>query len=333
MKIFYCPLNEPGSEQLGPAAAFECGFESSTIFDYRALGRTGGSPATIGQKFLNMVLSIRPDVIHLQVQESGQIPPASIAEVKKRLPNTIITHWTGDVRASVGHYLADVCKVTDLTLIASTGQIQLFKNAGAKRVRYWQVGIDAQLDIPKAEIVQKWSRDHGIEKVVFLANHYGNRFPASRDRLALVKAMRKEFGNDFGVYGASWPSELKARRVGYRQQGIVSAGATVTLAMNHFHGVDRWYSDRTALAIATGTCHVTHHVPGIEKEYVPDKEILIFQTVNQAVNIVANLLDNPELADRIGKAGQARALKEHTWDHRIEEYKRMISNLHGSVRC
>lgn len=327
MKLLYAPLNEPGSEQIGPEKAFRRAFDSVTIFDYRALGRAGDSAETIGTKFVNMASSVKPDVIHLQVQDSGQIPPDSITEVKRRIPHVFVSHWTGDVRSAVSPYLSNICKTTDLTLIASTGQIGLFKRAGAPEVRYWQVGIDPEIDIPSEDKVEEWRKNHGIEKIVFLANHYGNRFPASRDRLSLAKAMRAEFGDDFGLYGASWPKELKARRVAYRKQGIVSAGAMVTLAMNHFHGISGWYSDRTALAIAAGSCHLTHAVPGIEKEYEPEKEIMIFQTVNEAIRLASDLLTVPELARRIGKAGQERALKEHTWDHRIQEYKRVVESL------
>lgn len=329
MRLVYAPLNEPGSEQLGPEAAFRraLGFDNVRLFDYRARARSGATSGQIGGELVESCVRHKANVVHLQVQDSGQIPASSINEIRKKIPGVIITQWNGDVRQKISPYQSSVGRACDLTLISSTGQIDLYRSSGASRVKYWQVGIDPDMDVPSQSIVETWHRNHTIEKIVFLANNYGEWFPNSNDRRDLVYALRESFGSQFGLYGNSWPKELRARFVAYRNQGIVSAGALVTIGMNHFRGLDRYYSDRTALAIASGSCHLLDYVPGIEEEYIPGQEIDTFKTIPEAIDKIRGLMETPGRAKAIGKAGQRRALKDHTWDCRIKQYIEYVGEI------
>lgn len=327
MRLLYAPLNEPGSEQIGLERAFQKAFKDVLIFDYRALGRGGFSHQRITEEFVFKAMVFRPDVIHLQVQDSGQILPHAIEAIRRQVPGVKVTHWNGDVRTDVSVYQRAICRACDLTLIPSVGQIPLFEATGSRRVHYWQVGIDPELDVPTPGAIEAWRRNHGVEKIVFLANHYAGRFPGSAHRWKLAEAMKDAFRDDFGIYGTNWPPEWKPRQVRYREQGLVSGGAMVTLGMNHFRGIERYYSDRTALAIASGSCHLLDHVPGIEEEYTPGEQLVTFQTIEEAVEKAQKLIADPGGTTVIGVEGKARALEAHTWDHRVQQYRGYLEEL------
>lgn len=308
-------------------SAFERGTDELLVFDYLEMQRQGEDVEPINAKFLQAVEDLKPDFIHLQLQETNVFRGETLRKARSLVPGVVITQWNGDVRVRLSAYHREVAPAIDLTLIASTGQFSMFEEAGARRVAYWQVGFDPERNIPTQEQIDRWRAERGIENVVFLANHYGRSFPGSSDRYNLGVAMRGAFGDRFGLYGSGWPIGLNPRSCPLQDQGVVMGGAVVSLGMNHFRGLPRYYSDRTAFAIAAGTCHLTDYVPGIEAEYEIGKEIEVFKTIEGAVKKTRALLDDPERAKAIGLAGQRRALAEHTWDHRVQQYLTMIREL------
>jgi len=58
-----------------------------------------------------------------------------------------------------------------------------------------------------------------------------------------------------------------------------------------------------------------------------DKEVVTYRTVDEAVEKVNYLLEHPAEAEQIAKAGQARALKDHTIMNRCLQIDEVIQKL------
>lgn len=71
-------------------------------------------------------------------------------------------------------------------------------------------------------------------------------------------------------------------------------------------------------ATGMGACLVTEMSDDLGQLFQPGAEVLTYSSVDQCVAILRGLLDDPTLALRIGKAGQARTLRDHTYTARVD---------------
>ncbi|MFQ5508916.1 MAG: glycosyltransferase [Leptospirillia bacterium] len=67
----------------------------------------------------------------------------------------------------------------------------------------------------------------------------------------------------------------------------------------------------------SGGLYLTQHNPELSLVYRVGEEIMTYRTPDELAERITHLLNHPDEADRIRKAGHARALAEHTWEHRM----------------
>ena len=72
-------------------------------------------------------------------------------------------------------------------------------------------------------------------------------------------------------------------------------------------------------ATGVGTCLLTDTGRNISDLFEEDKEVVTYRTIDEAVEKVNYLLDHPDEAEKIAKAGQARTLKDHTIMNRCQQ--------------
>jgi len=77
-------------------------------------------------------------------------------------------------------------------------------------------------------------------------------------------------------------------------------------------------------ATGAGTCLVTDTGYNMLDLYEPDKEVITYSSIDEAVEKVTYLLDHPDEAEQIAKAGQVRTLKDHTIMNRCQQIDEVI---------
>jgi glycosyltransferase involved in cell wall biosynthesis len=270
---------------------------------------------TMNTWVLSQCLTFKPDWVWFQVQDTSMIGSWVIRELRRRLPGCVVSHWMGDARENVCDYLTEICRDTHLTLISSVGQIPMFQQAGASKVEYLQVGLDlpehADFSAPPSPVTFQ------VPDVVFCAKHAGYQFPGTRDRIEGIQAlMQSEI--DVGIVGTGWTSGFPVVGSCHRNdQTNVYRHAKVALSINHLNTIERYYSDRQIIAMASGTPVVCKYVPGLEREFTHGVHCLWYDHPDELVGHVKSLLSDPDLRARIGQAGRAEILKSHTWRSRF----------------
>lgn len=343
-RCLVAPLNY-SHRQRGQVEAFETMFGRDNVreFDWMALHRQGENP---NDRLVTSALEFKPDWIWLQVQSGSPITEAAIQKIRAALPHCLITHWMGDCRLSVSAELAAICRATHATLISSVGQIPLYGcETMAPRVEYVQIGLDPE-DLPDAP---DWTPPFAVPEVVFAGGYYDHVKDFARGtaaRLAAVDALARA-GIDVGVVGTGWPKHI--RTVGQchvKQSAAVYRRAKVVLAINHMNDIERYYSDRLLIALASGTAVVAHYVPGLEKEFHQGHDLFWVDNPLELVERVTYLLagDAPselhgyrgmtceEHRLLLGNAGQHRAVREHTWNVRLEALAPKANQWHQELR-
>ena len=80
-------------------------------------------------------------------------------------------------------------------------------------------------------------------------------------------------------------------------------------------------------ATGVSTCLVTDTGYNMDDLFEPDKEIVTYSSTDEAVEKVNYLLNHPDEAEKIAKAGQTRTLKDHTTMNRCQQIDQAIKKL------
>ena len=79
---------------------------------------------------------------------------------------------------------------------------------------------------------------------------------------------------------------------------------------------------RMVESTGAGTCLVTERSSNISELFVPEKEVVTYDSLSELCERIQYLLDHPAETAQIAKAGQNRTLKEHTIERMFEDIKR-----------
>jgi len=310
--VLALPLNYDHRQE-GQLRGLRSVYERVEEFDYMQVAKKYSNESAC-RMFVESVAHVKPDWVWMQLQETDIITGQAIEAARKRSHATVFAHWMGDARQSVSKTLAEVCAVTDVTLVSSVGQLDMYEKHGAKRAEYLQIGLDWNEDVLGEP---EWKPPFEVPAVVFCGNFYGDRFPGTKDRMEAVRTLA-DAGIDVGVVGSGWPAGVRVvGQCAVKQQHHVYKRAKVALSVSNFNDITKYYSDRLLIALASGTSVVSRYVPGLAAEFDDGHDLLAYKTPLELLVAVKNLLDDPERAKAIGTAGRQKAVAEHTWTSRF----------------
>jgi spore maturation protein CgeB len=147
-----------------------------------------------------------------------------------------------------------------------------------------------------------------IHDVCFVGGKYGVRSD-------IVSRLRSE-GVKIAAYGRGWPDgHLPTQDVPmlFSRSRIVLGIGTIGYTKGFFSLKMRDFD-----APMSGSLYLTHHNPDLESLYEIGREIDTYKTIDECVAKVRHYIQHPGLAEGIGAAGRARALRDHTWAKRFD---------------
>jgi len=319
----FLPLNYGDVVQNGVCDAFRQAGASLEVFDYYQIFESVRRKRHhVRRELLQRAKAFRPDLIHLQIQHTNVIDGETIRKIKAWFPNCIVTNWTGDVRNTVPKSYRDIARIADYNLISSTGQLDMFKREiKAKPVKYWQIGVD-----PKLYHLDTSNRSKFEWDVIFIGNNNTTEgYPGRNAREMACDLLRKEFGHRFCLYGNGWPRRLQSK--GSLDQKVVAQAyhnSYCLLSISHYNELNHYFSDRLLMCLASGRPTVSLVYPKWESYFTNNCDLVIADSVEDVVNKVRWLLDDPERAKYIGRSGAEKILAEHTYLSRVNELFEMV---------
>jgi spore maturation protein CgeB len=66
----------------------------------------------------------------------------------------------------------------------------------------------------------------------------------------------------------------------------------------------------------------------LAEQFEPDKEVLVYRNQHELLDKVRYYLAKPDEAEKVRRAGHARALRDHTYQRRFQQLFEEL-NLHG----
>ena len=158
-----------------------------------------------------------------------------------------------------------------------------------------------------------------IPRVAFV----GSMSPDHGDRISFLDALSRKVPVDFYGYGEQLlPSDSPLRQ---SHHGRVWGDALYAVYGSHLivihRNIDVAHRSASAKrlfeATGMGACVVTENSDDIEAFFSPNREIVTYSDLEECVTVVKELLEHPKKARDIGKKGQERTLRDHTYDRRI----------------
>lgn len=80
-------------------------------------------------------------------------------------------------------------------------------------------------------------------------------------------------------------------------------------------------------ATGVGACLLVDHKERVGEIFEVDSEVVTYRSAEEAYEKARFLLQHPDQAKKIGLAGQARTLKDHTFNNRAEAFDKIIRSL------
>ena len=314
LRVLYLELGE----QQGMRDAFNNIGVDLQIYDYWSHWQNCKNHSVLKTEFLKRVNDFKPQLIHTQLQFTGLLKDA-LNEARTISPGVILTNWSGDVRANAVQDFIVVGRSVDYSLISSTGQLNMYKNAGLNNIRYWQIGLDPKINYAKNATEFKYDG-------VFLGNNYGGQFPDGRMRNDAVNKCKDVFGNRFGLFGNGYGSR-SGGSIENRKANDVYNESICCVSISNFNNVAHYFSDRLLHCLGSGRPTISWYFPGIEDYFIEGENILIARSMQNLVDKIEWCKNNINDANRIGKNGYDVVMKNHTFTSRALE----LLNITGLI--
>lgn len=260
-------------------------------------------------KAKGFVIDFRPDIVFIQIQ-TPNILEEETARILAANCKCVI-NWTGDVRHPIPQWYYDIGKQIDLTCFSNMTDVREFRTSGLKS-EYLEIGYDPEIYKPEGEKIE-------AKDIVFLGNNYGDGFfPESTYRREMVEFLTKEYPNNFGVYGNGWANSIGDFNSSQPEEAKLLRGAKIAINLSHYN-YERYNSDRILRIMGTGVMCLTRHYLGLETDFSPDNNLVIWDNFDELKTNIDYYLKNDEQRIEIANNGHKLMLESFTYDSMIKK--------------
>jgi len=208
--------------------------------------------------------------------------------------------FIGKIRNGHATGMRDICRYFDICWTSTEDALEKYCVEGAFPI-YLPEGANPEIHKP-----------YDLEKTIdvsFVGQCYGNR-------PAIIQALKKQ-GIHAEAFGYGWPNGplstedmvrmYSKSKINLGFGGVAGHPGTFCLKGRDFE------------IPMSGGLYLTEYSSELERVFEIEKEILTYRTFDELVKKIQHLLDHPDEADAIRKAGYHRAVSEHTWEMRFEK--------------
>jgi glycosyltransferase involved in cell wall biosynthesis len=246
-----------------------------------------------------------PDVVFMQIQRAGAI---DIELIKYMSERAVLINWSGDVRDPIPEWFFEFDKYC-VTCFSNMRDVEAIGG------EYLQIGIDPQIFSP-------YQKPTGGNDIVFMGN-YSGCFPLSQYRLETVQFLRETYKDKFSVFG-SWPGAHSNLMNKQHEESYTYSASRVAISISHF-SIDRYFSDRLIRAMGSGCFVLSHHYPGIEKDFQIGKHLETFEGVDNLKEKIDYYLANDKDRERIATEGCRHVHANFTTKNMVNDILRIYT--------
>ncbi len=248
------------------------------------------------EKLIKINNEFKPDLVFMQLQT-----PKIIDAITASKLNGIIINWNGDVREPLPEWMKDLAPYIDATCLTNETDTEQLREEGFNSW-FFQIGFEDKIFTPKGQKLTTTNTIYKHPDIVFMANHYQDKFPYSQERYDIAKRLKKEYGNRFLLCGQGWDIEAINLMGEPKKEVMVYRSCKIAINANHFLH-KRFSSDRIFRIMGSGAFCLTRWYPGIEKDFVDGVHLKTFSNVDEMIYLINYYLKNEGERMDIGEAG------------------------------
>lgn len=277
---------------------------SPRLYRLPLVGRLLARLPGVQQLVLEQVRQLKPDILYCQ--DINFLVPETLGALKKSVPLIV-----GQVASPLP--AAPFCRGYDLILTSFPHFVPRLRALGVA-AEYFRIGFDASI-LGRLGAVEK---DIPASFVGGIGRHHGKAVP-TLEYLACNTPIAF-FG--YGMENLHPRSPIRPRHQG-EVWGLemYRALARSRITLNRHINVSENNANNMRLYEATGvgTLLLTDKKDNLGELFEVGKEVLAYESPEEAAALIAYYLNNPAEADAIAQAGQARTLSEHSYATRMGE--------------
>jgi spore maturation protein CgeB len=219
----------------------------------------------------------------------------------------------------------DADELYDFTFSGSTG----YGWGAAHRSRYYD--LVHLLAATRLELWgYEWVRDRSLYSSQSLARAAASLRPlmwrlSPREFVALVRDLtERSFGSDLPALPLTtvFPDRCRDARFGVAMYDVI---ARSRLSFNRHSDADADVGNmRMFHATGLGTCLVTDSGANLTDLFEPDREVVVYRSIEECVEKVRYLLEHEAERKAIAEAGRRRTMRDHTYLQRCERLDALI---------
>ena len=318
--LLYLPNEMVEGDQVGPRSAFTGMLEEGKLkryeaFSFLVLAKAIGASEAL-ERIIEHVNRYQPTMLLWQHVGRFPVTPSYLRRLRAASPATHFLYHEGDVYGRWIKRLPAPAKAlmaaADTVALVGSGEFEaLAKSVGARRVLYTPHSVDVvRFGKPWVPTMQRQF------DVLMIGNRVTSRLPWGRmpgaaSREKLVRELGRIFGDRFAVYGNGWNGFTGNRGpLPFNDQEAAQRQAWITVSWDHFDTVERYFSDRVPISLASGVPHVTNYQPGYEDVFGMSPPLLWAKSVGEMIRAIRSLLDRgPNELNALGEAAQLYGLR------------------------
>jgi len=229
---------------------------------------------------------------YLWIDSGPSKAPPDLETVKIPKASYLIdTHIAPELRLEMGRHF-------DFTFLAQKAHVAAFREAGIANVSWLPLACCPGL------------HDLGpLERVYDVAYVGSLRGDPDDRRQRLLQTVAERFPNS--KIGQFWPEEMA--RIYAQSRIVVNACVSRDVNMRVFE------------ALASGALLITDEADGLEDLFEDGTHFVVYRNDAELPDLVDHYLQDSEVRERIAAAGTARVRERHTYDHRVGEILRRVT--------
>lgn len=269
------------------------------------------------QCFVSKIKEIKPNIFFFL--KDPYLTPDILQGAKRASPKTKFVMWYGDQRGyAVCPLVGQRLSVLDGLLITNNDKRQkdMYQRAGIKKTFTFYHAFSP-------DEFQEWPIEPTYDVFFGGSNFKRKKFPLSEFRAKFVQCINKNF--NLVVHGNGWKfkTEPWILRPDYAK-GLRKAH--VNLGINHYDVV-KYYNRRLFESVASGRLHITYYIPGMEEDFVNNKHLSWFTSIQHGYDLVKYYLAHPARREAVAAEGRAFFLKRHSWPQRAKYFAELMEKI------
>ena len=286
--------------------------------------------AILQSRYVEMVSNVILEAVNekpvdiLICMAQAPVTPALLTELRKRGIITVLWFVEDHLRFT---YWQQMSQFYDYVFTIQKGRcLDLIREAGAGEVHYLPCACDPGIHRPM-ELTEE-DRSRWGSPISFVGAGYHNR----QQTFASLAEM------PFRIWGTEWPTcapfdkmvQEEGRRLSPEEYVKIFNATDVNVNLHSSDerdGVDPYgdfVNPRTFELAAAGAFQLCDRRSLLSELFEPEKEIITFDSARHLKDLVGHYLAHPEERRAVVNAARERALREHTYAHRLRDMLSII---------